>query len=473
MSTIFDKKAISGNYSLTSTSAASYTLLQNSAMRIEYTRSANSTSTYISAKFCILTVEDIKVFAGVYTDENDNEVTLIQIPLVGQTITDLVTQINRYADTFAEVVNNLGFVNAATLSDTAFTVSNGSWIYFTAIDATANSVFAQLQSDLRFYLTSAEPLVEQKNLTQSVGGFVSNTQVCGGAILFESLSVYDKILVVSESSLSSDYTLLDLQKNKYLQINDEIVAVDKWVGLSAYLSHRNVFDTPLRMHPKGSIVREIIKNNFFDTNISTQSKQYRCLAIKNINSSNEVKDLRLYFNIGSRNNLSEIKVALEVPRSDYYSGISSTTGITSFSVYNLMNEYADDHFKGAPIKFTSGSNVNQTRIVKQFVGSTGTIVLDQRLPSNIAVGDNFYIDSSPSTRIKSSAAKPVSSAITEFFNPSAFDNSIPINIAGNRVGGNSLKPNEVIYVWFERSITAANDEYDNNRLALSLSFSRV
>jgi hypothetical protein len=211
MSTIFDKKAISGNYDLTSTAVASYALLQDSAMRVQYARATNSTSTYISAKFCIITAEDIKVFAGVYTDENNNQVTLIQIPLVGQTISDLVTQINRYADTLAEVVNNLGFVNAATMSDTAFTVSNGSWVYFTAIDATANSVFAQLQSDLRFYLTSAEPLVEQKNITQSVGGFVSSTQVCGGAILYEPLSIYDKILVVSENSLSSDYTLLDLQ----------------------------------------------------------------------------------------------------------------------------------------------------------------------------------------------------------------------------------------------------------------------
>jgi hypothetical protein len=385
----------------------------------------------------------------------------------------LIKKINVYADTVAEAANSSGYISTSLLVDTAFTQSNGSWVYFSAANNNINSVFYPISKDLRFYLTSVEPISEQKNLAQSIGGFVSSTQVCRGFMLYESVSIYDKTIVVDENALSTDYSVVDLQKNKFLQIDDEIVRVDKWSGLSAYLSDRNVYDTPLRMHSKGTVIRELIKNSFFDYNLGPNRKQYRCVAIKNINTENTAKDLRVYFNTNSRNNLSTIKIAIETPKSDYYSGAASTSGITSFAVYDLINTFEDDHYAQSAIVFTSGSNLNQTRIIKSYIKSSGTIILDQKLPYNISAGDSFYIDTAPATRNKSSVKAPVGENISQFYNPIDFDNSIPINVMGNRVSGNDLKPNEAIYVWLERSIASINDEYENNRFSLSLSYSRV
>jgi hypothetical protein len=180
------------------------------------------------------------------------------------------------------------------VEDTAFTTSNGSWVYFSCFSKDINSTYYQLGKDLRFYLTTAEPLSEQKNYNQSIGGFISTTQVCRGLLLKDSISIYEKILVVDENALSNDFSVIDMQKNEFLQINDEVVRIDKWIGLSAYVSERNVFATPLRMHSQGTVIRELIKNSFFDANFGTDRKQFRCLAIKNINSTNTAKDVNIF-----------------------------------------------------------------------------------------------------------------------------------------------------------------------------------
>lgn len=48
-----------------------------------------------------------------------------------------------------------------------------------------------------------------------------------------------------------------------------------------------------------------------------------------------------------------------------------------------------------------------------------------------------------------------------------------MNIGGNRLNGSDLRPNEVIYVWIERSISESNDEFINNRFSLSVKYSKV
>jgi len=464
---------IIGSFSLSSSKVPLYEIGDLSSFRVQFIKSEGSLNNYISAKACILTASGIKVFAISFIDVNGKESTIVQIPLTGQTIDSLVKSINSYQDIVCEIVNASGFISTMLLEDTAFVDISGKWAYFNSSNIDINSAYTSLDNDLRFYLTSVEPISEQKNLTQSLGGFVSLSEVYKGLSLSDSLSIYDNVMYINTKSISYNFSILDLQKSEYLQINDEIIKINKWVGNVAYISERNVFDTPLRMHPKGSIVREIAKNNFFDANFGDNRKQYRCIAIKNNNKTDIAKNVKVFLNINSRNNLSIIRLAIEPPSSDYYSGISSSSGITAFSVSDLVGKFENNHFASAPLVFTSGSNTGQFRIVKSYNKTSGVLELDQRLPNAISVGDEFYIDTAPSQRIKSGTKLPVGSRVSAFFDANDRNNALSININRNRLSGFDLRPNEVVYIWVEREISESNDEFINNRFALSLVYNKI
>jgi hypothetical protein len=472
MSSIFEKKDIVGVYNLTSTDKAYSSLQDNSVLKIRFEKTEESISPYNYARFCVITAEGVKVFAGVFIDGNGEESTVIQIPVIGQTINDLVSAINMHADVVAEVENSSGFISSSLLIDTAFTDSiNGSWIYFSSVSKDVNTSYS-LGRDVRFFLTSPEPLSEQNNITQSLGGYVSTNEIYGGVSLASAMSIYDKVIYLGQS-VTSGFSVTDFQKNEYIQIDDEIIRISKWSGFTGYIAERNVFDTPLRVHAKGAVAREIVKNDFFDTNFSKDRKQYRCIAVKNVNASEITKDMKVFFGINSRNNLSQVRIAIEVPSSDYYSGASSSSGITAFSVSSLAGAFPDNHFVNAPIYFESGGNTGQTRLVKSFVSSTGTIEISERLPNYIATGDLFFIDTAPSSRTKSSGKKPTSPNVSEFFDANTEDTAISINVSGQRLNGGDLKPNDVVYIWIERSILESSDEFIGNRFALSLIYSKV
>lgn len=470
---VFDKPSISGTFTLNSVESPSYVETGISSLRVQFIKSNSSITQYVSAKSCVLIAEDVKIFAVVFRDINGTDITVIQIPLVGQTIDDLVRSINSYPDIAAEVINNSGFVSVLLIKDTSFIDISGKWAYFESENIDINSVYSSLDKDIKFFLTTPEPISMQKNLIQSLGGFVSLSEIYRGGSLLDSLSIYDTTMSVSSKMISPDFSLVDLQNSQYLQINDEIIKISKWIGTIAYISERNSFDTPLRMHPKNSVVREIAKNDFFDKKFGDDRKQYRCIAIKNTNKSDIAKNMKVFFNIYSRNNLSAIRLAIESPISDFYEGVSSSSGITAFSVNDLVDKFEESHFVTAPIVFTGGANTGQNRIIKSYNPTSGTLELDQRLPNTINIGDSFYIDTAPCQKTKSGTKKPSGSRISSFFDVNGENNSISININGDRNSVNDLKPNEVIYIWIERSIAESNDEFINNRFSLSVSYSRV
>lgn len=473
MTNSLSKKDIIGTYALNSQVPATRTITEDSVLQVQFIKSNLSNYIYNSVKFCVVVAESVKVFVGIYYDQNANEFPLIQIPLYGQTISDLCANINQYPDIIATPVNNYGYLDSSFLNETAFSISTGNAYFFAAENININSNLTQIQQDIKFYLTSAEALAEQKNLVQSYGGYRSTSEVYRGFPLQSSLGIYDQVLNVSNVSLSGNFTLPDLQKAQYLQINDEIIEVSRWSGTTAYIARRNSLGTGLRFHPAGSIVREIYKNNFFDKNFSDNRLQYRCICIRNENIANVAKDVRVYFNTEDRNNLAYIKVAIEIPNSDYYAGMASSTGYSSFTVSTLAGLFANDHFVGAPIVFTTGANIGQKRFVKNYIANSGNVILDQKLPYNISVGDAFYIDTAPATRIKSPYIKPAGSRISNFYELGDMTNSLSINVQGIRENGNDLANFEAIYVWLERSINTINDEYKDNRFSLSLSYSRV
>lgn len=473
MSGILDRKDIIGTYTINSDVSASRTVTDDSVLRVQFIKSNSSNYTYENVKFCVVLAEGVKVFVAIYYNRSGNAFPLIQIPLFGQPISDLCNSINAYSDIVASPVNGYGYLNSMFLNETAFTVSYGNELFFEADTKVVNSTFEQIQKDIRFYLTSPEALAEQRNLVQSYGGYRSTSEVYKGFVLRDTLGIYDPLLTVDETSISNNFTLLDLQKAQYVQIDDEIIEISRWSGTIGYIAHRSALNTGLRMHPAGSVVREIYKNNFFDKNFSDARLQYRCICVRNENANFTAKDMRLFFNTQDSNNLADIKIAIEIPSSDYYTGASSSTGFSSFTVDTLAGLFYNDYFVGAPITFTTGSNIGQKRFIKNYIANSGNLILDQRLPYNVAIGDQFYIDTAPATRTKSPHVKPLSSRISDFFAVGDYNNSIEINTQGIRTNGNDLGSYEAIYVWFERSINVVNDEYKDNRFSLSLSYSRV
>lgn len=470
---IFDKKSISGSFDLTSTKVPLYTTSSLSCFRIQFSKEEGSVNPYISAKACVITADEVKIFIVVFKDENNNEFTTIQIPLVGQKIDNLIAEINGYADVYAEVENSAGFVSTSLIEDTAFVDISGKWAYFTVTDINVNSVYTSLDTDLRFFLTTPEPVSVQKNLVQSLGGYVSLSEVYRGYAISDALSIYDKIVYLNTDSISLDFSLVDLQKSSYLQINDEIVKISKWVSNVGYISERNVFGTPLRMHPKGSIIKEISKNDFFDANLGPDRKQYRCIAIKNTNNKDIAKNMKVFCNIPSRNNLSTIRLAIENPISDYYKGTSSSQGITAFSDNSLVGKLTSSHFVSSPIYFINGPNAGQVRLVKSYNPTSGTIEIDQRLPNNISFGESYVIDTAPCQKTKSGTKAPSGSRVSAFFDANNEESAISINVNGGRDSNVNLLPNEVVYVWIERAISASNDEFLNNRFSLTVSYSKI
>jgi hypothetical protein len=219
------------------------------------------------------------------------------------------------------------------------------------------------------------------------------------------------------------------------------------------------------------IINIIYKNINFDKRFGSNRKQYRCFALKNINSEFTIKNVSLYSSLRNRNYNSQMRLALEIPRNQIFQGSCSSNGITAFSCTELINAYLPNYFVHAPLQFTSGKNINQIRFVKSYIPSTGTIELDVRLPYTIEINDKFIINPQPSIRMKNWYTQPTGSAISNFLNIPMAENALSLQELLPARANSHMLPNEVIYLWIERSIQPQSDEYNSNRLSIGFYFS--
>jgi hypothetical protein len=470
---IYDAKEINGTYALQSTTPAPF--LQNpfSAFRVKFAAAANNLTNISSVKCCIVTADGTKIFAATYTTSNGFENTFIQIPLVGQTILSFVNALNKNAAIVASVVNNYYDASVKILNETAFSDILEKDAHFSVNTDNVYASTLEIKNSIGIFYTSMEPFAVQNNFHQSFGGYIAANKTFNGFKLKESLGVYASRIIFDPTTDQNVVSVNDLIQSEYIQINDEIIKISQWQNNIGFISQRNVFDTPLRMHPIGSRISIVDKNAYFDQNIGTSRKQYRCYAIKNLHKTYTIKDLRLFSSINNRNDNSQIRIAFEATKSDYFEGVASSEGITAFSVFSLINKKPIDYYKNAPIKFISGANINQSRLIKSYTPSTGTLELNERLAFNISNNDNFIIDPQPSTKMKSSNLKPNGPLISEFVDIPNDDMSVPISNLLPTYTASNLLPNQMFYLWIERSIGPQSDEYINNRISLSFSFNTI
>lgn len=439
-------------------------------------------SNYTEAYFSVQRADTgDKFFYGWLRTPDGRLVLVLDILLEpGMTLLDLSDLINNIPGCRAIVLKNQQNSFASLLLKSGVFDGTNRWAYFffpeDQLDGSTDDS-DDLRSAIHYYMTSAIPFIANNNGAQSIGGYVSRFRVSGQSVLEEEIGFDDKFVSLIDDSLRS---------YEYLQIQDEIVKVSSWQGRKVFLSERNAFGTPLRVHYAGATVKGLLSNQVFNQAFSSDRKQYRCIAIRNESLISTAKNVKIYFKTPSRNSKTKWRIAIEIPRSDAYAGSATSGTENSFTDSNLASLLFDDYFKTAPVFFTSGQNNGQSRIVTSY-SSDGTFAFDEPLPYPVSVNDTFYIDTAPAQRISNGLVAPRLQSsgrddakapylISEFQSADGFTQGRSINIEGFRSdplrSSNDLAPRQAVYVWIERSLEPSNSGQENNRFDLTLEYTK-
>jgi hypothetical protein len=322
------------------------------------------------------------------------------------------------------------------------------------------------KSNFKFYLTSLEPGVEQTIHSQSLGGYP--------AVVVSDLT---RSLVYPEASLASAMGLYDgsltlalqtpISGREYLGINDEVIRTEVVAGSATQILTR-ALNSARSAHLSGDTVRGLARASLFNNNFNDSFKQYRCIAVRN-NGTDTAYNVEAYVKHQSGNAGSKVKLAVEIPASDYYAD-SVLAGVSKrqFTSLAMMGSFANNHFANAYLRFTSGNNINQARIVSSFDAATGTVIVDSDFPFAPASGDAFEIDPAPAQRIVSGIVSPTfaSARVSELST-----GAVAINVNGNRDHGSQLRAKDVFYVWLERTLNKDARSMDANSVVISLRYS--
>lgn len=307
------------------------------------------------------------------------------------------------------------------------------------------------KSDLKFFLTSAEPKMLNVVSSQSIGGYPSETEYSVNAILSDPIDTVDTI-VHTEGTLGTPYAIV---------IDEEIMKVSSLIDLDGDYGNltslsvaRGSFSTKQKFHAEGDFVFTAQKNGFFNGSLSSVGKQYRCIAVQNISDTETFYDLSFYVKNASRNAKSAIRVAVEVPVQDIIYGISSGGTSISITDASLINAYADNFFNGRLLVIDDIDSLNygQSRVLASFDRRTGIFTFKNSMPFSIAVNTMFRIEQSPSQRVVSGRTSPTNLT---------FSTALGIT---NAVGNIDLEPFQTVYLWFERDVSTNTDKYEDNRI---------
>lgn len=329
---------------------------------------------------------------------------------------------------------------------------------------------------LKFYLTSLEPNLSQSIYSQSIGGYVSNTLVYPETTLASPLGLYGTNLSLNTPSSGS---WSEWQGIEYINIGNELMKIPSLVNGSIVVSERG-YNNIYNVHLEGDTARAASSKELFNDVFNDEYKQYRCIAIKNVSNnstdpSNEqiAYDLQVYIKQNSRNINSGIKIALERPSSEYISGSATDWNTMTLVDSSLIGLYEDNYFKEAFLRITNGVASDQGKIISSFDSSTGTFTFYNSFSSafDFSINPNYEVLPSPAQRVKTGTISPdtFSSNVTQFlktnkFTPLAFYEQPSVYNISN------LYPNDVMYVWIERSVEKGNNEFLNNDFVLNIKY---
>jgi len=331
--------------------------------------------------------------------------------------------------------------------------------------------FSLDRSDISFIATSLEPNLAQTNFSQSIGGYPSTSVFSLETVIVQHVSLNDIVIEIKQPAGGfpgwSDI--------KYFGINDEVIEVEKVDSLSVSVVKRGV-NGIINSHVSGSLVKGLSSSNLFNDVFSSNYKQYRCIAIKNTSFFDIGYNFAVYISQNSLNADSSIKIAVEVPTNQQYVGISDSWDnmkIVESSLIGITEDFTD-----ASLTINNGPNLGQSRVVSSFDPVTGTIVLKESLPidfsSSYSSGVSYTIDPGPAQRVQSGIISPVFNT-DNVSDLSVATRKLPLSIDIKNEGGNKSKfrPNDVVYVWLERSLRKASSALPNNSVVIKTTYSLV
>lgn len=313
---------------------------------------------------------------------------------------------------------------------------------------------AVTNSDLKFYLTGAEPSISQTSPSLSVGGFISTSEISPNALLAANMGVYDTSLTLATTL--GDPTALSL--------GDEIVTTES-SGTSLTVV-RSQFETFKRFHVAGDVVYDVSNQRLFNASLNESGKQYRCVAVKNTHSTSAFFDLTFLEKHASRNESCSVRFAVEIPRYDIVEG-SATSGSTISLVDNTLIGMLEEEFIDSVLTITSGTNINLERQIASFDSLTGAITFLTAVPEAIEAGTSYRVENSPAQKVVSGLVSPV---VGNSYVSSFGTTATGINFGATRTHGAHLYPNEVVYLWLERTVIPNAEGLENNRVYITVQY---
>ena len=329
---------------------------------------------------------------------------------------------------------------------------------------------------LKLYLTSLEPDINQTIYSQSIGGYCSNSPLYPETTLVSTVGLYDTSFTLNTPA-SGDW--LEWEGEEYINMGDEIIKVSSVVNGSISVVQRG-YNGIINMHLANDMARAVSSKKVFNDVFNEDRKQYRCLALKNISSPADPSveriayDISVYLKQNSRNSASTIKLSLEQPTSQYVEGTSTSWNTMQVVDTSLIERYADNSFRNAYLKIISGGGADgQGKLVNSFDSSTGTFTLYSSFSAsyNYSKDVNYEVLPAPSQRIKTGTVSPSTSGdmVLPFYSPTEGTHMSFITSGSNPVISD-LYPNDIIYIWMERTIEKGAASFDANDVVLNFKY---
>jgi len=319
------------------------------------------------------------------------------------------------------------------------------------------------------YLTSLEPDMSQAIYSQSIGGFYSNSLLYPETTLTTTIGLYDTSITLDNPGGWDDW-----QGVEYINIGNEVMRVSPMTMGSVTVVTRG-YNGIINMHIATDIVRAVSAKELFNDVFDENHKQYRCIAMKNNHGSTIAYNFEVYLKQNSRSDDSSIKIALEQPSSQYWTGTSESWTTMTVVDADLIDLYDDNHFNGAYLKLLSGDGINQGKLVASFDSSTGTFGFYSSFSSEFSyvTAPSYEVLPSPAQRIKTGIVSPVDSGdnvIFPFVSTSEFASLRFATGEPSNPAVTDLSPGDVIYVWLERTIDSGVENFDNNDVVLNIKY---
>lgn len=306
-------------------------------------------------------------------------------------------------------------------------------------------------SNLNFYLTSIEPNIEQYIYSQSIGAY------CSLSTLYPSAKLETEIVGLYDTSFYLSYHDEYFDNVEYISINNEVMKVSSFDSHNGFMEiETRGYNDIIEMHIKDNDVFAISNSELLNDVFNDQNSQYRCIAIKN-DGNKILRDISIFLAQNSRNINSIIKIAFEVPKSQYIKSTSTERELLKLVDESLIGQFSDDYFSECFLKPEGEIG----GIVKSFDSSTGTFLFYDSF-SNVLDNKDYEVFPSPSYRLKSGIDFIENNLISSFSdadieNPLTIDNVY-------------LSPNYIIYLWIKREILNEDILFNNNNFVINISY---